>query len=452
MTTLVRSVLGALLAFVVSTGAWASDPIAPEVRPAPDPRLVVSSPTDTTRQLLDVPALTGTAPTTDVVVHPDDVRQPWWGTGATLTDSSVELLRDRPGLLKALYDPSAATGARLNMLRLPLSATDFSQRAWTWKWRDGTATPPAAGRDAVALVHSIQKIRSGLRVVGTPWSAPPSMKTSGIVRGGSLTDGALASYGDLLVAQRRWLTTHGVPLWAMTLGNEPGYSTDYASMTMSDQQMAALADRVGPRIGSTRLWALDHNWSDRGRLDAMLAGTSSFDGAAFHCYGGQPAQMGGLGVPRMVTECTGTTDGAPGTFAWDAQNLVSGAITAGSSGLMMWNLALDPAHGPVDPGSQWGCRQCRGLLTVSPTGTAVREPEFATLAHLSRAASPGGHVVGVDAPSWLSVAAFANPDGTVGVFGQNRSGAPQTVRFTVGSTVRSYPIGAGEMFSYRVPE
>ena len=452
MTVLVRSVLGALLALVVGSVAWASDPVAPEVRPAPEPQLVVSSPTDAARQLLDVPPLAGVTPTAQVVVPPEDVRQAWWGTGAALTDSSVGLLRDRPGLLRTLYDRAAPTGARLNLLRLPLSATDFSPRPWTWRLRaDGTARPTGPARDAAALVRSIRTVRPGLRVVGTPWSAPAGMKTSGTVRGGGLADAALPSYADLLVAQRTWLRHHGVPLWAMTLGNEPGYSTDYPSMTMTDAQLVALADRVGPAIGSTRLWALDHNWSDRGRVDTMLADTSAFDGAAFHCYGGQPSQMAGLAVPRLVTECTGTTDGAPGTFAWDAKNLVADAVAAGSSGLMMWNLALDPAHGPVDPGSQWGCRQCRGLLTVSPTGTAVREPEFFTLAHLSRAAAPGGNVVGADAPSWLSVAAFRNPDGTVGVFGQNRSGATQTVAFTVGSDVRTYTLGVGEMFSYRAP-
>lgn len=364
---------------------------------------MVSSPTDATRRLLDVAPLTG---------------------------SSVGLLRDRPGLLKTLYDPAAVTGARLNLLRLnllrlPLSATDFSQRPWTWRLRaDGTARPTGPARDAASLARSIRTVRPGLRVVGTPRSAPAGMKTSGTVRGGGLADAALPSYADLLVAQRTRLRRHGVPLWAMTLGNEPGYSTDYASMTMTDARLVALADRVGPAIGSTRLWVLDHNWSDRDRVDAMLAGTSAFDGAAFHCYGGQPAQMAGLAVPRLVTECTGTADGAPGTFAWVAKNLVADAVAAGSSGLMMGNLAPDPSHGPVDPGAQWGCRRCRGPPTVSATGTAVREPEFFTLAHLARAAAPGGNVVGVDAPSWLSAAAFRNPDGSVGV---------------------------GEMFSYRAP-
>lgn len=451
MTVLVRSVLGVLLALGVGSVAWASDPVAPEAPARPEPHVVVTSPTDGARQLLDVPALVGGTPSAEVVVHPDDVRQPWWGTGATLTDSSVTLLADRPGLLRTLFRGSAAAGARLNLLRLPLSATDFSPRPWTWKLRDGTARPPATARDAASLVRSIRKIRPGLRVVGTPWSAPATMKTSGTVRGGALADAALPAYGRLLAGQRRWLRAHGVPLWAMTLGNEPGYSTDYPSMTMTDQQMAALADRVAPAIGGTRLWALDHNWSDRARVDVLLGATTAFDGAAFHCYGGQPAQMAGLAVPRLVTECTGTTDGAPGTFAWDAKNLVADAVAAGSSGLMMWNLALDPTHGPVDPGSQWGCRQCRGLLTVSPVGPAIREPEFFTLAHLARAAAPGGRVVGVDAPPWLSVAAFRNPDGSIGVFGQNRSGSPQAVSFAVGASARTYAIGVGEMFSYRLP-
>ncbi|RYJ05410.1 MAG: hypothetical protein EON52_11730, partial [Actinomycetales bacterium] len=65
------------------------------------------------------------------MLHPDQPQQPWYGVGAALTDASVELLADRPGLLKALYDPTSAKGARLNMLRLPLTATDFSPRMWT---------------------------------------------------------------------------------------------------------------------------------------------------------------------------------------------------------------------------------------------------------------------------------------------------------------------------------
>ena len=151
----------------------------------------------------------------------------------------------------------------------------------------------------------------------------------------------------------------------------------------------------------------------------------------------------------MITECTGTTDGFPGTFGWDARNLVSGAVAAGSSGLMMWNLALDADHGPVDAGSTYGCKSCRGLLTMTPDGIR-KEPEFFTLAHLARAATPGARVIESSADPGLSVAAFRNPDGTVGVFGHNGTGSTRLLRIRVEDGPRaSYEVQPGELFTYR---
>jgi glucosylceramidase len=223
-------------------------------------------------------------------------------------------------------------------------------------------------------------------------------------------------------------------------------------MTMSDAQMAALGRGVGPRLGpaGVHLWAVDHNWADRSRVDAVLdAAPDGFDGAAFHCYSGSPAQMAGLGVPRLVSECTGTTDGWPGTFAWDARTLVAGAVDAGSSGLMMWSLALDGDHGPVDPGSRAGCKNCRGLVTVTDAGVRP-EPEFYALAHLSRAASPGARVVSASADRGLVVAAFRNPDGSVGVFGHNATGAEQDVRVTIrGRADLTGHVAPGDLFTFR---
>ena len=448
MTPYARLLLGALFA-LAGPGSPACAPAVHDVvlpEPPPPPAFVVSSPVDAERHLVTLPRLAGVDPTAEIVLHPRRTRQRWYGVGAALTDASVQLLADRPGLVRALYGPESPRGARLNMLRLPLSATDFSPRMWTW--------PAPEARAAVRLVRQrIQPLRPDLRVVGAPWSAPGWMKTSGTIRGGSLADEHVDEYGDKLVDQARWLADRDVPLWATSLGNEPGHSSDYPSMLISDQQLIDLADRVGPELDrlGTRLWAVDHNFDDQDRVAAVTAGSAAYDGAAYHCYAGQPAQMAAVpDLPRVITECTGTTDGAPGTFAWDARVLVADAVAAGSSGLLMWNLALDPGHGPVDTGSQWGCKLCRGVITVTPDGF-VREPEFYTLAHLARAASPGARVIDVDAPPTLSVAAFRNPDGTVGVFGHNRSGAVQTVSIAVGGVTRTYSVGVGELFSFRAP-
>jgi glucosylceramidase len=425
--------------------------------PAPDPdagaQLWLTSPTDPTRRLVRSEPVGGPGPATaEVTVDPRDRHQRWWGTGAALTDSARRLLAGRPGALRLLYGPHRGNGAQLNLLRLPLTSTDLSPTTWSWGWDGSRATPTTAERRAVRQVRAVADLRRDLRVVATPWSAPAEMKTTGSLRGGALRDDAVDDYGRMLLSQAGWLSDHGVPLWAMTLGNEPGYSADYPTMTMSDAQMAALGQGLGPALGSagTHLWAVDHNWADRSRVDAVLdAAPDGFDGAAFHCYAGAPDQMAGLGVPRLVSECTGTTDGWPGTFAWDARTLVHGAVDAGSSGLMMWSLALDGEHGPVDPGSRAGCKDCRGLVTVTDAGVRP-EPEFYTLAHLSRAASPGARVVSANADPGLSVAAFRNPDGSIGVFGHNATGAEQDVRVVIrGRAGLTGHVAPGDLFTFR---
>ncbi|MGZ4464958.1 MAG: glycoside hydrolase family 30 protein [Nocardioides sp.] len=414
----------------------------------------VSSPTDPTRRLRTLSPTAGPA-TSVVAVDPAQPRQTWWGTGAALTDASVGLLNGNAAAVRQLYAPSLSTGAHLNMLRLPLSATDFSPQPWSWSWDGRTATPAPQQKASVALVRgAIMKQRPDLRVVTAPWTAPAAMKTTGSLRGGALLAGQEASYAALLSAQVTWLKAQGVPVWATTVVNEPGYSTDYPSMRMTDDQLSQVGRGVDSSMRSlgVRLWALDHNWSDAARVQTALDGApGAFAGAAYHCYGGTPAEMAVPDVPRMVTECTGTTDGWSGTFAWDARNLVAGAIAAGSSGLMMWNLALDAQSGPVDTGSQWGCKNCRGLLTVTPAGI-TRGPEFFTLAHLSRAASPGARVVAATATPGLETAAFSNPDGTVGVFGHNSTGIEQVVQLAVaGGATTTYTVEPGELFTYRSP-
>ncbi|MBB6627139.1 hypothetical protein H5V45_07375 [Nocardioides sp. KIGAM211] len=456
---LLATVLVTLLGAAAHPAAAVLADPAPQAVPQPAPRFWVSSPTDPARRLLELdpdptPAPSPAAPTAVVIVDPTQDRQQWWGTGAALTDASLALLRHHPGRLRRLFGPRAPLGAHLDLLRLPLSATDFSPTTWSWSWDGSRARPTRQGRALARYVRTaVARVQPRVRVVGAAWSAPAQLKTTGSLRGGGLLPGAEETYADLLVGQARWLRDHGVPLWATSLGNEPGHSSDYPTMKMTDAQLARVGGSAADRLHDlgTRLWAVDHNWADRDRVDAALAAApGAFDAAAYHCYRGTPAQMAGLAVPSIVTECTGTTGDWAGTFGWDARNLVTDAVAAGSAGLMMWNLVLDEAHGPVDAGSRWGCKTCRGLLTVHADGTTTAEPELFTLAHLSRAAGPGSHVVASSATPGLRVAAFEDPDGTVGVFGWNGSGGARTVTVQVpGSLDASYVVGAGELFTYR---
>ncbi|MET0838232.1 MAG: hypothetical protein ABWY19_05580, partial [Marmoricola sp.] len=376
-------------------------------------------------------------------------RQEWRGTGAALTDASVTLLSQASDGLGLLFDPQDERGARLTWVRLPLTATDMSPTPWTWGWDGRVASLSPQARASASMVREIAELRSEVQVVATPWSAPVWMKEPRGIRGGALLDDQVDEYAAMLVAQTEALRASDVPLAALTLGNEPGFSTDYPSMTMTDEQQVELADRVAPGLsGEVELWAVDHNWADRTSYDAILRGAPrDFDAAAFHCYEGRPDQMRGLPVPPLVTECTGTTSSWAEAFRWDARNLVERSIAAGSTGLLMWNLAVDPRGGPRDETSSAGCADCRGLLRVD--GDDVRpEPEFYVLAHLQRAAEPGARVLAVEATPGVSAAAFANPGGTIGVFAHNGTGADQVVAITVpGRQDLRYDVRAGELLS-----
>ena len=279
------------------------------------------------------------------------------------------------------------------------------------------------------------------------------MKEPGQLNGGALAAGQEETYGEFLLSQATLLHASGIPLRAITLGNEPGHSTSsYPTMTMSDEQMIAMAQAIHGRLGDrgVELWALDHNWSDRARLDNLLAGApGAFDAAAFHCYSGEPDSMGGLAVPAVLTECTGGSwdPSWASTFRWQARNLVVDAAVHGSTGLLLWNLALDPSGGP----HVGGCEGCRGVVTVDPaTGEWMPEPEFFLLAHVSRAAGPGATRIGLTGRPDIPSVAFANPDGTIGIFGHNDSGERQvvSVAFPAGVAARVV-VESGDLFSLR---
>jgi glucosylceramidase len=80
-----------------------------------------------------------------------------------------------------------------------------------------------------------------------------------------------------------------------------------------------------------------------------------------------------------------------------------------SRGALLWNLALDPAHGP----HKGGCADCRGVVTISPaTGTITRNVEYYVLGHASRFVLPGAYRVATNHGEDVEAAAFLNPDGS----------------------------------------
>lgn len=331
-------------------------------------------PSDAPRLMSVAPADASTPATVSLLVDAADRKRPWRGVGASLTDESVRLLNRNPRARELLFSRTDPFGARLNLLRLPLSATDFSRAGWTWSW-NGTTASPAGVPSAMAAVDLLRgpvlALQPNLQVIATAWTAPGAMKTKNALEGGSLAEPQVEPYGRMLVSQAAWLSANGVPLKAITLGNEPFHAAKYPTMQITTEQQVQMAKNIARtlRDRGVELWAVDHNWEHIDEYKKAVEGApDSFAAAAFHCYNAAtPGVMGTLKLDGVITECTGTTDGSEGTFAWD---------------MSTWSIARSR---PARPGCSSGTS--RWVRTTSPRPTPTPRPMAARSAVASSAST-----------------------------------------------------------------
>lgn len=368
-----------------------------------------------------------------VVLHPGATRQRFEGAGASLTQSSVGLLRGLPGprraaVLRTLFEPG--TGAGITLLRQPLGSSDFSTGTWTYADRptSGSPVPVTVGAEdeaVLAMVRRALHLNPRLQVIGTPWTAPAWMKTSRSLIGGTLRAACHQAYAQYLADVATAYERQGIFLTAISLQNEPGFAPpDYPGMTLSPAQQSDLVTRhVGPALAraksATRLLLLDHNWSDIPTVLPLLQNAEVRRwvlGTAVHGYSGAPADQHLLDVAAPAlqiweTECSGGTwapEYGP-DLSWDAHNLVVQGMRNGSGSVVFWNVALDRSGGPHLGG---GGSTCRGVLTVDPVSNAVTpNVEYDVLRQL-RPLVPGALRMHSTDPPGVETAAWRNPDGS----------------------------------------
>jgi glucosylceramidase len=218
----------------------------------------------------------------------------------------------------------------------------------------------------------------------------------------------------------------GVPLSMLTIQNEPDFEPgDYPGMRVNPPERAIIIGRhVGPTLRArglkTQILDYDHNWDKPELPLAVLAdpvARSFIVGVAWHCYNGDvsaqtPVHDAYPDKDAWETECSGG-EWAPKfaeTLGWMTDKLIIGGANNWSRGTLLWNLALDPEHGP----HHGGCGDCRGVVTIDPaTGAITRNVEYYVLGHASRFVFPGAYRIGVTKHSdAIEAAAFLNPDGS----------------------------------------
>ena len=303
-----------------------------------------------------------------IVVDEGTAYQEIVGFGAAITDASAWLIQNRltaaqrEALLQELFGPSPGIG--LSFTRLTMGASDFSLHQYSYDdlpagQTDSTLAHFSIDSNRAYLLPIVQRalaINPRLKIMATPWSPPGWMKTTGSLIQGTLRPEA---YGPLAEYFRRYIEayrTEGVPIYAVTVQNEPHYEPpNYPGMRLEPPARARFVGQyLGPLFARRGIGTIildwDHNWDEYQSPLQVLADSVApryIAGVAWHCYGGDVAAQSLVHDAHpeknaYFTECSGG-EWAP-TFAdnlkWFVRTLIIEATRGWAKGVLLWNLAL----------------------------------------------------------------------------------------------------------------
>jgi glucosylceramidase len=422
-------------------------------------------------------AIRSTPDTSHIVIDVDEsaVYQEMIGFGAAVTDASAYLIQNKLGaqhdaIVHELFGRNPGIG--LSFVRVPMGASDFSTRDYSYDDMPAGQTDSTLAHfsidpdraDKLPLLEAALAVNPQLRLVGSPWSPPGWMKTTGSLIQGTLRPEAYDSFAEYFRRFIQAYAAEGVPVFAVTMQNEPAYEpADYPGMRLDPAIRAEVIGRhVGPLFAKsgiqTRILDWDHNWDLPSSPLAVLADSAArsyVGGVAWHCY------AGGVGVQDDVhaaypdkdtyfTECSGGA-WAP-VFADNLKyfvgTLVIGTTRGWAKGVALWNLALDENGGP----HLGGCGNCRGVITInSATGAVTRNVEYYALAHASQFVRPGAHRIGSSTNvSGLQTVAFRNADdGSRVLIVLNTAASEVSFGIHTGGNSILYALPAGAVVTFR---
>lgn len=425
------------------------------------------------------------------VVHVDDATryQRVVGVGAAITDTSAWLLHNelsagtRAVVMQKLFGPG---GIRLGFVRVPIGAADFTSDQVPYSYDDlpPGQSDPTLGHFSVRhddayiipILRQMLRINPRVEILASPWSPPAWMKTNHSLgnhadAGGLLPDayGPLAQY---FVKFIRAYGSRGVTIDAITAQNEPRQGANYPGLNLPEPAEATLIARyLAPALAAarlhTRIYAHDFKWlfwSPATALATDPAVAKDIAGIAWHCYDGNPDVMATLhrsrpALDQIESECSSGI--APGSPA----ELMIASFRNWASGVLLWNLALDPRGGPVQPPNN-GCHNCTGVVTVDErTHTVSYRADYYELGQFSAFVQPGARRIASDnfvrynshdhyndlsyATGSIDDVAFENPDGTKVLLVHNNADGAR--RFVVEWRRRtfSYTLPAGATVTFR---
>lgn len=357
------------------------------------------------------------------------------GFGNCLTDGSAMLLNmmnvtERKAILNELFSFDACN-IGISYLRISLGASDLSEVPYSYDDLPSGETDfelekftlDQSRKNLIPVLRQILSINPQIKIMASPWSPPPWMKTNNDFKGGSLRPECYDVYARYFVRYLTEMKSEGIVVDAITIQNEPLHPGNVPSMYMTAADQARfIKQNLGPALEkaglSTKIVVYDHNAD---RIDYPLAilrdpeAAKFVDGSAFHLYGGKIEALDDVHkeFPGKNLYFTEQWIGAPGDlakdFTWHTGTLIIGATRNWCRTVLEWNLASDPGNNPHTIG---GCDRCLGTITIN--GNMVhRNPAYYILAQAAKFVRPGSFRIESALQENLPNVAFKTGEGKI---------------------------------------
>ena len=385
-----------------------------------------------------------------VFVDPRKTFQPLIGIGGALTDAAAETFAKLPAarqeeLLQAYY--STDRGIGYTLARTNIHSCDFSSESYTYVDEgDKDLKSFSIAHDLRFRIPLIKQAMAAsgnrLKLFASPWSPPAFMKDNNdMLHGGHLRPDyaqAWALYYAKFIQEYR---KAGVPVWAITIQNEPMAVQRWESCVYQAQdERDFLKNHLGPVMAQQGLRDVHIMVWDHNRDLIIQRAQAIFDdsaaakyawGIGFHWYedwsGGQQMYENVALVNRLYpdkhilfTEGTPATFDSTGYGRWSLGEAYGRSMihdfNAGTEGWTDWNILLDERGGPNHVGNF-----CFAPIHADTrTGKLIYTNSYYYIGHFSKFIHPAARrIVASPSRTMLLATAFVNEDGTVAVVVMN---------------------------------
>lgn len=266
---------------------------------------------------------------------------------AVYMDSTQQIIRGfgaaniipwRPDMKTAEVNTAFGTGdgqLGLTILRLRIPYTD-------------NVSEFAANVPTAKLAKSL-----GATIIASPWTPPPAMKSNNNIVGGVLNDTSYAAYAAHLKTFADYMASQGVPLYAVSIQNEPDANVNYESCSWTAAQFLKFCRNNAASIGTKIIMPEAMNFT-RWLSDPILNDSAASANVAIiggHIYGGglysYPLALS-KGKEVWMTEHLTTTDATANTWPQSipVAKEIHDCMSASMSAYVWWYIVR--YYGPID--------------------------------------------------------------------------------------------------------